>query len=257
MKVFLLFLGILLVVVAPLSALSLDSFILDMFLQIKTDQEMFVQYQELKPQLSELSDKVALEYYMGRVFQSFDTVEVVLAHNTEMRKGKFIALFGFYAMRDEAITHYENGLALIDDYKDKELSPDLLALKADTISQLCLLKSLGYTMFNGLSIEKLAKQILKRDPNNFRALLLISASSVYPPPVYGGDPKKGIEIISSYLVNPVEKDDEILYNLNLSLAYCYNLQKEFDMALFYIDKALAIYPTNIYANAIKQIIILG
>ena len=243
-----------------LFSLSLDQFIQAVYLQEKDDDGLFKLYNEVKPTLQSSYDKALLDYYMARAYQSFDSVDVAINHNKSMRKGRFVSLFDFYSARKEAIKFYEMALATIEGQlasysKKSNLTnsySDLVALKSDCISQLCLLKSLSYTVGNGLSVARLAKEALSINDKNIRAKMLIASSKIYPPKIYGGDPNGGIELLNQ--ISSDVKNDEDLFNLYSGYGYCYARLENKEKALSYIQKALDIYPTNVFVCALKKMV---
>lgn len=238
-----------------LSGISLEEFKDQVYLQEKTDDQLYESYLKLQAELKTDAEKIELEYYMARAFQAFDSVEVCTAHNQAMKKGRFLSLFDFYNRRGEAVLHYEKGLALIEPLEKQEggLPVSYFCLKTDMISQLCLLKSLGYILANGLSIGKNANKVLAVDPNNVRAQLLIASAKVYPPKIYGGDPNQGIFLLEEALKVPSLTKEEC-FNIYSGLGYCYARLAEKEPALQWLDKALAIYPTNIFALSVKKMV---
>lgn len=248
------------VVINKISAVSLNEFIKEVYLQQKDDSQLYELYLAVKPNLKTNYDIALLNYYMARAYQSFDTIAVATAHNKAMRKGRFISLFDFYSARKEAIDYYELSLEFIKKELDsytKDVAKDenyaqFLALKADSISQLCLLKSLSYTVGNGLSVARFAKEVLSIIPNDNRAKMLIASSKIYPPKIYGGDPQDGIKLLNEISLTDI--GDEERFNIYSGYGYCYARLGQKTNALSYIQKALDIYPTNIFLLALKKMV---
>lgn len=234
-----------------LTGQDLSSFIDSVYLQEKNDSELRADYELLLPTLTEPYQIATLHYYMARAYQSFDTVEICLDHNRAMRKGKFISLFDFYSERENSVLFYEMALEMVESQVVNEAK--WIALKADVISQLCLLKSLGYTMGNGLKVEKFAREALKLDPIDVVAQLLIASSKIYPPPIYFGSPKKALSLLDN-LQLPDEITNENKFNIALGYGYTYGRLGRIKEALAQIDVALAVYPTNYFALAVRQMI---
>lgn len=239
-----------------LHSLSLETFIRDMYLQQKSDSQLKSDYLTLHKSELSVSQAVALEYYMARAYQSFDQVSVAVNHNQRMKEGKFLSLMDFYSAREQAVIHYEKGFALLEPLSEKDMEPELLALKADIISQLCLLKSLGYTMVKGPKVKKLARRVLQKDSGNIRAQMLIASARIYPPGVYGGDAKEGIEILDS-IQSGDHLSEEERYNISLGYAYCYARLNNQSKSEEYLGEALSIFPSNVFALAVQQMVSRG
>lgn len=245
----------LLFLASSIFSISLDDFKEEVYLQRKTDDELYQYYLTLKEDLKTDLEKIELEYYMARAFQSFDTVEICTLHNQAMKRGQFLSLFDYYHRRKEAVNHYERGLSYIAllEARDGKISLDLFCLKTDMISQLCLLKNLSYLLMNGLSVGKNAKEVLAVDPKNVRAKLLIASAKVYPPSIYGGDPKMGISLLEEVLQFGKPTKGE-LFDIYSGLGYCYARLEEKDLAFQWLDKALSLYPTNIFVSSVKKMV---
>ncbi len=245
----LLFLFFPLLVIAE-SVVDVAAFADAVYLQEKNDSELRAEYDLLLPTLTDPYQIALAHYYMARAYQSFDTVEICIEHNRDMREGKFVSLFSFYNERKNAIKFYERALKIVE---QQDETANWLALKADSISQLCLLKSVGYTMFNGLKVEKFSKETLKLDPKNATAQFLIASAKIYPPKVYFGNPPKALELLNAIQL-PESPTKPVLFDFALGYAYTYARLGQKNEALLKIKEALAFYPTNCFANAVSIMI---
>lgn len=165
-----------------------------------------------------------IEYMMGRAYQ-----------NLERKK--------------KADSHYEQGYEYIEhsvsaaggDYSES------WRMKSEIISQRCMVNGVGYILGNGLNVNKFAENALGMNPDNGKAIIIIASSKVYPPPIYGGNPKKGLALMEEASEKPdIEKDD--LFNIYSGYAVAYTKMEDFDKARFWFESALMLYPHNAYVN---------
>lgn len=251
---------------------ELERFIDNMYLQVKADEEMHADYlillSQLEKEILEVDgdylldylylEMIMLEYYMGRVYQSFDSIDIIIAHNRTMRSGELLSLSESYTEREATLWHHERAFSLLEELEeirtvdDKKFQAELLALEAEILNQLCLFKSLAFTLRYYPAIGRIAKKALKVDPKNVRGELLLLATKVYSPKVYGGNPTVALEALKEIdLSANIRRED--LYNILLSFAYCYLREGQVSLAMKYLDKSLAIYPTNLFSLAMKQL----
>jgi len=146
---------------------------------------------------------------------------------------------------DEAIVSFEEATRLLEMSLEIEENSDAYTLKADTLGQLCLLKGRSYTVSNGLNIRRMTEKALELDSRNGKALILMGNDRVYTPKIFGGSPKDGIELFEqAQAMDNIEKDD--LFNIFSGIGVAWQKQRKKDEARFWMEKALAVYPDNIY-----------
>jgi tetratricopeptide (TPR) repeat protein len=163
-----------------------------------------------------------IEYLMGRAEQ-----------NIERKK--------------DAAGYYEQALAHIEEALDKEPFSEGFRMKSEIISQMCLVKGVGFILSKGPKVNPLAEKALDLNPENGKAIILIASSKVYPPPIYGGNPEKGIELMQKANRMPdIEKDDR--FNIYSGIGVAYEKLGEKEKAAYWLEKALELYPENVYAR---------
>jgi len=164
------------------------------------------------------------EYFLGRVYQD------------QNRK-------------DEAASHYEKGVT----WAEKSLAEvGAAAVKAEAhemiasnIGQLCMIRSKTWVMSNGLKVEENAKKARQFDSRNAGALYLLASRWAFGPGVFG-DPKRGITELEAIL-NQANLEKDTLFNVYSALGYaCLRLNRN-EEALTWVQKSLALYPTNKFA----------
>ena len=163
-----------------------------------------------------------IEYMMGRAWQAVEENE-------------------------QADEHYESGLETVESALEERRTSELLRLQSDTISQLCLVRGLGYTILNGPRVGPLAQEALELDPDNGKAIIILASAKVYPPPIFGGNPTEGIRLMREALEKPnIDKDDRfnILSGIGVALG---KLNRESE-ARRYLRRALDLYPENEFAT---------
>lgn len=163
-----------------------------------------------------------IEYMMGRAYQ-----------NLEQKK--------------KADRHYEKGYQYIEQSAAGGDYSESWRMKSEIISQRCMVRGVGYILGNGLNVNKYAEKALELNPDNGKAIIIIASSKVYPPPIYGGNPEKGLRLMEEASEKPdVEKDD--LFNIYSGYGVAYTKMEEYDKARFWFESALMLYPDNAYVN---------
>jgi tetratricopeptide (TPR) repeat protein len=164
--------------------------------------------------------------------------------------------YQYYKIKDKAIEHYERAVA--DAIKSLEAHKTSIGWtnRAESVSQLCALKSTWWVMMNGTDVEEFALEALRFNPKNAKALYLIASRWVYAPRPFN-DIDKGVKMMRDILDgdNDMEKDD--LFNVYTALAYGYAKDKKKTEALYWIDKALSVYPSNQFVGVELKAELLG
>jgi tetratricopeptide (TPR) repeat protein len=161
-----------------------------------------------------------LEYMMGRAFQAWDR-------------------------KEEAAAHYERGLAHTEAAMAGGAFSEGWRMTSEHVSQLCLVKDLGYLLANGRKVTEYAEKAVALDPANVGARIILAAGKIYAPVVVGGNPRVGLAMMREILdLAPGEKDD--LFNIysGIGLA-CAKLGRRREARQWY-EKALGLYPNNRY-----------
>ncbi len=151
----------------------------------------------------------------------------------------------------EADSHLSIGLKAITYYLERRSCDEGFRVKSAITGQLCLIKirqmEFWWVLRHGLEVSYFANVALKLQPNNGKARILIGSTLVYPPLIYGGNPKRGIEVMNDALLMPdIEKDD--LFNIFSGIGIAYGRLDKRDEALAYLNRALQLYPGNRYAG---------
>lgn len=259
---------------------QLEEFINQMYLQQKSDSQMAEDYSQLVSEFNQewvqikesatseekakfLIRLASLEYYMGRVYQSIDSVQTEINKNAALRAGRLKSLIDFHTSRESIVKHHEAALAhiqKIQDLQESEIPNEILAetyaLKSEVLNQLCLFKSIDYSIKNFSYVDRYARKALELNPYNIRAFLMVVSAWIYCPPIYGGKPAKALEQMDKFNW-PENLRSEDRYNYLLSKAYCYMRLKDETKATDFLTKALSIYPTNAFSNAMKTIMEQG
>jgi len=146
----------------------------------------------------------------------------------------------------QAAEHYQAGL----DYARRALGLGEFSegwrMMAENQGQLCLVKEMGYLLANGPRGPQYAQKALKLDPLNIAAQIYLASAKVYPPPIAGGNPARGIELYRRALaLEPTEKDD--LFNIYSGIGVGLGKLSRNAEAADWLRKALELYPNNTYA----------
>ncbi|OQB97155.1 MAG: Tetratricopeptide repeat protein [Spirochaetes bacterium ADurb.Bin110] len=129
-------------------------------------------------------------------------------------------------------------------------TPTALVTLAEPLGELSILKDLGFLIKNGPKVGQYASKALELDPKNIKALILKASALAYPPPIWGGDYKKALEMYASVLSiakNGLPKD--VLFDLRVGIATAYSNLNLSENAAWWFDAALEIYPKNPYAKS--------
>jgi tetratricopeptide (TPR) repeat protein len=166
-----------------------------------------------------------VEYMMGRACQSREDLQ-------------------------EAARHYEEGLELSKaSMRDGEFSEGW-RMMSENLGQLCVVKwelskSLGFLIAHGPKVKDYAARAAELDPRNAAALIILAAGKIYPPVIFGGNPRKGIEMMNDILVlGSAEKDD--LFNIYSGIALAHGKLNNKQEAVLWFQRSLELYPNNRY-----------
>ncbi|MBF9016043.1 MULTISPECIES: hypothetical protein [unclassified Oceanispirochaeta] len=174
--------------------------------------------------------KAKLDYISARVYMEAD-----MADKKDFEKFR----------SKDAEVRFERAYDALGAFLEIKEDSDVLTLRADILGQLCLLKGTSFTMANGLNIRKMTDRALELNPENAKALVLAGNDRVYTPKIFGGKPRDGIALFEQAENMPnAEKDD--LFNIYSGIGVAWQKLKNKDLARFWMNKALTIYPENIY-----------
>jgi len=154
--------------------------------------------------------------------------------------------------KEQAVSHFEKGIKLAEeslaqgDGAAPNVKSEAYEMIASGIGHLCMLRSTAWVMANGLKVEENAKKALRFDSRNARAHYMIASRWVFGPGLLG-DPKRGITEMEGILYGPVDMEKDSYYNVYTALGYANMRLNQNQEALSWIQKSLALYPTNKYA----------
>lgn len=151
----------------------------------------------------------------------------------------------------QALTHFQLGLDYAGVFIKTNPTSNGYRMMAENISQICTMKSAAWVIANGLKVEQYAKKGLAYNSRNAACSYLIAARWVYAPAPFNNI-KKGINEMKTILSGSydIQKDD--YFNIYYAIAYAYNRTNQTDEVMPWLEKALAIYPTNKDALNLKQ-----
>jgi len=120
-------------------------------------------------------------------------------------------------------------------------------LMSSDISYLCAIKGTGYAMVYGRNIESHAEEAMRLDPENGKALIVLATTQIYLPPLLGGDPQKGIEMMQQALRSP-ELDKEDFFDIYSRIGIAFSKLRNIKKAREYLSRSLKLFPSNILVN---------
>ncbi len=144
---------------------------------------------------------------------------------------------------DAATGHYESSLGWAQ--ASLELGPDSdgYRMMAEAVSQMCLTRGAAYLLAHGRSVLRCASEAIALDERNGGARIIVAASKIYPPAVFGGDPRRGIDLLKVSLAMPdIEKDD--LFNIYCGMGVAYAKLRQPEKAARWFEQARGLYPGN-------------
>ncbi len=199
----------------------------------------------------------SLEYYMGRNYILFYDTQTMINHYKATKTGRFSILKEYYKNSDLIIKYDESAIKKVKKLVSQDYTSDnVLLLEAALFGDICLVKNVGHLILNGPKVGKITNKILKKHPNNIYALMNKAAASIYTPQIWGGDFKKGINYLDQIIKNKnFESASKILKNdVYTGYAMAYGNLGDYKKALSYSDKALKIFPQNIYSLGVRKLI---
>jgi len=155
-------------------------------------------------------------------------------------------------LKAEAVSTFEKSLKLAEeslaqnDNAAATVRAEAYEMIASNIGHLCMLRSTGWVMANGLRVEENAKKALRLDSRNARARYMIASRWVFGPGVLG-DPKRGIAEMEAILNGPVDMERDSYYNVYAALGFANMSLNRNQEALVWVRKSLDLYPTNKYS----------
>lgn len=122
-------------------------------------------------------------------------------------------------------------------------------MMSEAKTQLMLLRGVLYIIQEGANTEALADKALSLDATNVRALIIKAYGRINAPAVFGGDPKKGIALLNTFISkSDLSKSEAFLLHYGIALGQI--KLGESKGARASILKALEIYPNNKDALAV-------
>ncbi len=128
-----------------------------------------------------------------------------------------------------------------------ENDSDSVRLLGVTYIKLMKYKSVFYRMTNSSKTKELSKKAIELDPKNYQAQIALSMYYIYTPKSVGGDIDKAIEGLNNALLSEDYYERFLAFGW---LGFAYKKKGLNDFAKQYIDKALEIFPNNLWVNGI-------
>lgn len=120
-------------------------------------------------------------------------------------------------------------------------------LLADTGSFIMLQKGVAYIIQNSGKVQENALKALELDKSNARAALVDAQGLVNAPRIFGGNKKKGLEILTD-LTNRTGLSKEDAFYMKIALGEALISNKNKELAKDILLDALKLYPNNKRAN---------
>lgn len=198
-------------------------------------------------------EKALYYYYQGRLTQKFSSEEEFALYLKDMLKGKLLSLQNYFPNLDKTVEYYRNALVQINISLGESSSADKIAIKAEIMSHYSLLDNFRQMIDIGLKVEPTANEALQLDSENTRALMVLASAKVFAPRLYGGNPEKGIEILSS-LVKKFEltMTKEQQFNAYTGIAFSYIRQNKKNKANKWLRKADEVYPDSLLISVLDN-----
>ncbi len=152
--------------------------------------------------------------------------------------------------RKKAIPHFEAAIQAGQLSMAGGEHPTGLLAVTKALSELCIIKDVGYLIANGPKIAQNANKILAVKPGHIGATLAIAGSKAYPPAVFGGNPQEAVNLATSLILNHregFEKDE--LFDTRVCIATALAKLNRKAEAKAWFNAALELYPHNAYPKA--------
>jgi hypothetical protein len=153
----------------------------------------------------------------------------------------------FEERNQEARGHFLEGLSLAQAITETTPCDQSWVLRAENLSYLCQIGPWTFTVANGPNVERFARNALSFNSRNAPAQYLIAARWVFAPSPFNNI-RRGIQMMTDIFQNAdMEKDD--MFNVNAAIGYAHLQQRRGSSeARPWLERALAIYPTNRFAQ---------
>jgi tetratricopeptide (TPR) repeat protein len=122
-------------------------------------------------------------------------------------------------------------------------------LQADAGSYVMLIKGVANIIANSGKMQNMAKKSLLLDPDNARSSLIIAQALINAPPLFGGNKKKGSEILER-LNNRNDIKNEDRYYIMLALCEAYKALNRKDDAIRTYRNLQRIYRGSTYVQSL-------
>lgn len=145
--------------------------------------------------------------------------------------------------KDNSIKFLEKSKELAQDSLKERETSEGWRLVSDCGSYIMLQKGVSYIIKNSAKVQEQAVRALEIDGSNSRASLIDAQGLINAPKIFGGNKKKGIEILEIQS----RRDDlnrEDSFYIEMALAQAYKGSKNKEQALKAINRALKIFPGN-------------
>jgi len=195
-----------------------------------------------------LHRKSQAAYYMARGYLAFDTTEAALEAHRKLRSGRFKAVQKEYKNLKEIIRLLEESILFSNQYLTMGRDARGVRQYAESLSQIVTLKKMTYLLSNGPKIQSLAREAIELDSGDIKAHMIIASRYIYSPPIFGGNPAKGISMIEA-IAQRGSPDREDEHNINIALGVANLKLDRWLEAAHYFRRAQEIYPGNIYSAA--------
>ena len=151
--------------------------------------------------------------------------------------------------KDVAIDYFQSSMDLAEkSIQIKETAQGHLAY-AESLAQICTLKSTSYLITNGLKVGTIAKKALKLDNRLGAARYLVCSIIAYAPVPFRNFSKA--EKIYLEILEKDNLDEEDCFNVYISLGYIHYQKEDFTEADKWFNLAAKIYPNNKFLQSLQ------
>ena len=221
-----------------------------------TDQSLIAAFYSLRDSVYMNESPELIEDRAERLIKSLESPSALALPELDrlllISRAEFLAARAFNeaGLKEKAIPRFETAV----DLAKKSLSsgehiPGLMAL-VRPLSELCLLKGMGFLLSNGPQVPRYTRQILDLDPSHRAAAITLASSKAYPPGIFGGNPKEAISLLEKLLSeHPEGFEKDELFDLRACFGTAYSKLGEKSKAAFWFRAALELFPGNRYARS--------
>ncbi len=196
---------------------------------------------EIETQLSSLKNWISESDYSS-------TSQYISVVRAEMIYAKHLILEDYCKDLYKAEEVLRQGLSVLSQIPETDRDIEFLLVEGELNGSYYLLDQGKYLFSYGVKSNNLTKKIWDLNKENPRSIILKCNQLIYTPPLFGGSIKKARALLKGIVDEPLLAVDE--YTVYSCLGFIEAKLKHKETAFSYYQKALKIYPHNLYIQSL-------